>query len=582
MNEKKKTKFPRHLRTQILAISLIPILAITITGCIVTALNMNSLAEESMEKNLRSLAVSVRDSYNLLGEDTYENKGSDTNPMIYKGDYCINEHTEIVDTLFDESNAVATFFWDNTRIMTSVKSKSGQRATGTTMDDPTVLTKVLENGEGHFVTDYDIQGSSYYAYYLPVYQNGTSGDIVGMVFVGSFADDMHSTINFTLIKFVLIISTYFVAAIVIALIISRRISVALNKGVDALNQISKGDLTVKLDDKLLNRKDEIGKLVYSLARLKEELTTIIRDIKGHNTLLVESSHQLETVARETTTTVEQVEKAVEDIAQGASAQAEETQKASEDVIVMGNLISRTNDEVQELDKNAKVMKSSSDEASQTLQELRLINQKSMDAIDIIYEQTNTTNESALKIQEATQLITSIAEETNLLSLNASIEAARAGEQGRGFAVVATQIQNLAEQSNESAMKIADIIQSLINDSKQAVQTMQEVKQIMDDQNKNMDKTERIFETVKEGIDHSFLRVESINNMTASLDDSRISIVDIVQNLTAAAEENAASTEETSAASAEVSATVNDVSDVATNLKEIASKLAEQSNIFRID
>ena len=119
-----------------------------------------------------------------------------------------------------------------------------------------------------------------------------------------------------------------------------------------------------------------------------------------------------------------------------------------------------------------------------------VNDQTKLSIDEIYEQTNITNASAQKIKAATDIIASIAEETNLLSLNASIEAARAGEQGRGFAVVASQIQKLAEQSNDSAKQIDDITNVLIQDSTHAVDTMQGVQQIMAVQSDKMQQTEK--------------------------------------------------------------------------------------------
>ena len=152
------------------------------------------------------------------------------------------------------------------------------------------------------------------------------------------------------------------------------------------------------------------------------------------------------------------------------------------------MIEHTNSQVESLTSTANLMRESSEEAAATLKELDNINQQAIASIDVIYEQTNITNISALKIKEATTLISSIAEETNLLSLNASIEAARAGEAGRGFAVVASQIQKLADQSNESANQIDQIIHALIEDSEKAVKTMDEVKTIMNLQSENVHKT----------------------------------------------------------------------------------------------
>lgn len=335
------------------------------------------------------------------------------------------------------------------------------------------------------------------------------------------------------------------------------------------------------EEKLTARKDETGMMSRAVAELRNQLAKVVIDLKDQSQQLFQASDSLNVNASETATTVEQVEKAVSEISDGASSQADETQKATENVILMGSMVEETTKEVGVLIDNANAMKKSSDEASATLAELEKINAQARAAIDVIYEQTNTTNESALKIREATTLITSIAEETNLLSLNASIEAARAGEQGRGFAVVASQIQKLAEQSNESASQIENIIDSLIADSQKAVATMGEVKEIMSSQNENVKRTDAVFTQVKEGIASSIEGVNKIADKTKQLDDARVNVVDVVQNLTAIAEENAASTEETSASVTEVSSIINNISDNASQLKNVADELESNMNIFKM-
>lgn len=328
------------------------------------------------------------------------------------------------------------------------------------------------------------------------------------------------------------------------------------------------------------RKDESGTIARAIIVLRQSLISVITDIKNQSALLYETSAQLTGRANTTSGTVQNVEQAVSEIASGATNQAQETQKATEDIVLMGTMVEDTNSQVSALHNAADAIKDSSDTANSTLQELDTINKKAIDSINVIYEQTHTTNESALKIKEATTLIASIADETNLLSLNASIEAARAGEAGRGFAVVASQIQKLAEQSNDSARQIDEVIYTLLEDSEKAVKTMDEVKAIMEQQSENVSKAGIVFSQVETGIADSINGIAQIADRTNRLNSTRSGIVDVVQNLTAIAEENAASTQETSAAVNEVANVMQEISDHASELQDIASTLEKNISIFK--
>lgn len=333
--------------------------------------------------------------------------------------------------------------------------------------------------------------------------------------------------------------------------------------------------------KLSAKKDEIGAISRAVDTLRGHLSGVIGRIEGHSATVMETSHMLNEDTDLIFGTVQQVEQAVQEMAKGSSAQAEETQRAMESIALMGSMIEENSIEMDELHNMAESMYSSSEVAAATLNTMDAVNRKAQEAIDLIYEQTNTTNESAVKIKAATTLITSIAEQTNLLSLNASIEAARAGEQGRGFAVVAGQIQKLAEESNESAKQIEEVIAHLIADSEKAVQTMDEVKVVMADQNENVGTTRERFSEMHGGVEKTIQGIRSIAEKMEQIDKTRTDVVDIVQNLTSLSEENAAGTQEVSASVVEVGEHMSRIANNSGELRQIADALQSEMEIFII-
>lgn len=426
------------------------------------------------------------------------------------------------------------------------------------------------------VVEYEFKGAMKYAAYY-VTEKGHC-----ILVVSADQDDLMSTVHRVTIIGVFCTIFLVIIASIIGFFIVNKIVKPILEVTNIVGRLAHMDFSeIEGQDRLTARNDETGQMSRAVAELRGQLADVVSELREQSQQLFAASDTLNTNATETATTVEQVEKAVSDISDGASSQADETQKAKENVILMGNMVEETTREVTEMIDNANSMQRYSEEAFATLQNLAKINDEARGAIDVIYEQTNTTNESAMKIREATSLITSIAEETNLLSLNASIEAARAGEQGRGFAVVAGQIQKLAEQSNDSARQIENIIDSLIEDSQKSVETMEDVKRIMESQNESVGHTNERFLQVGEGIRSSIESVKRISDKTRKLDEARVNVVDVVQNLTAIAEENAASTEETSASVTEVSNIVGNISENANSLRDVANNLEKNMEIFKI-
>lgn len=564
------------MKAKLLLIVLLPLIVIGIVTVIVSNTRISNVVTDNIENGLRAAAVSVRDTIQNADDGAFS---VDASGALYKGTYNITEHVEIADNIQEATDMDITVFYGDTRYMTSICKEDGSRQVGTQASE-VVTEEVLKKGNDYFARNVDVQGQTYFGYYVPI--AAEDGTIEGMVFAGIPQSEARAEIMKIITLLVGIILAMGIICCVMVAIVVTNLTNALHKGTDALEEVAEGRLNAELDERITKRRDEIGHISRSIVKLKQQQSEIIQSMKEQSEALNQASTYLSDKTAETSSTVAQVEKAVEEVAEGATSQAEETQSATDNVVLMGNMVSETAREVEAMYSNAKNMHALGQDAFETLHELSTINQQASESIQAIYEQTNMTNESVQKIKEATGLITAIAAETNLLSLNASIEAARAGEQGRGFAVVATQIQQLADQSNASARQIEEIISYLITDSGRAVKTMEVVKDIMEKQNENVQHTDERFQKVISGIEESLEAIERITEKTSQLDTTRSSVIDTVQNLSAIAEENAASTEETFASITEISSIIEGISAEAEQLKKIANGIDQSMEIFELE
>lgn len=243
------------------------------------------------------------------------------------------------------------------------------------------------------------------------------------------------------------------------------------------------------------------------------------------------------------------------------------------------ILSNSIDEINEIHNLSKEMYALSNKTADILRNLEKSSQKSKEILDIIYEQTDITNSSAQDIKSAAGFITSIAEQTSLLALNASIEAARAGESGKGFSVVALEIQKLAEQTNTSARKIEEIVLSLVSNTEYSVSVMEQVKENMEEQGSDVSDTQGIFRELEKNIVTSTEKIRSVSSMTKKINVLKQNMTSTISDFSEEAESNASATEETSVMTTQLADEFAKVSQLAAQLQQLAAQMDENISFF---
>lgn len=559
-----------------IVLTIIPAILITVISGTVSALTLQKSIKGELKSSLKSTAIMLNESYDskYVGEYKLRDNGK-----LAKGSSTIEDDMSILDQINSKTQIVGGIYYGDELYMCSLSDKETHKRLRKIKAPKEVTKSVLEEGIGYLDTNNEIQGTRYYAYYEPILNK--ENQVIGMTYVAREADKIDGSITegiMTIIGSSIVILVLYI--LFIFPLIKRMIKAVTTVEKD-LRQVATGDLAIQIKDNILSRSDEIGQLAHSTKHLSHSLKKMIGIIIELTEELAVSARSLDHMSAKSSQTTQEVSSTIQEISLGVNNQAEETQSVGHNISYMGEMIGEIKNEINSLRNNAIQMDTCEKETHIIVSELEMQNSKTLEAVNSIADQTTKTNDSVMRIKEVIAIISDIARQTNLLSLNASIEAARAGEYGKGFSIVAQEIQVLAEQSNDSAKEIERIIGELVNNSDSTVTTMKEVKKTVDEQNEKLIETKSKFGEINRMIEYSSQAVIGIDGKINKLNDNKEEIVQSVQRLSAIAQENAANSEETTASTEKISANSQELAEAAKALRQVIKQLKQETESFSV-
>lgn len=560
MNKGNGTKGKRldFLRV-IMLIGSVPLLSAIIILTIYAAMKMENELETSTYARLRACAISVQKYF----ERDIREENLEKDDVSY----------EFIDSL-QKNEIELTFFEGDTRFITSIKDKSGNRVEGTKASEE--IWNIVKTGKDYQSDGIDIFGAKYYVYYTPVCTD--DGKVIGMAFAGEKEAIVNDAKNNLMISFVKIALVLTVVYLIILIWLARIIRKPLAKTAADIENIANGNISNEISGS--SKIAETDKLITASRILKEKLNDIVSGVNEHVLNLQQDTASLKERADFCNDGSKQISQAMEELSVTAVTLAENVQDVNAKSLEMGNAITDIDGDVQVLSDNSNHMDKANEDAAKSIETVLDSSNRSSAIVEKITNQIEETNQAISSINEAVDLIMDITGQTSLLSLNASIEAARAGQAGRGFAVVADEIKKLSEQSAQGADAIKQVADNIFEKSNESVALVNEVRELIGKEQEDISVTKESFEILSKTINDNLVAVSRISEKTKQLDMIKQAIIGNINDLSAISEENAASNQEVSANITNIAESIDEMNTATGHVRQISGKLAELMEYFK--
>lgn len=494
---------------------------------------------------------------------------------LYKGDVEISGNFELVDEIGELTEDTVTIFRGDTRVSTNILAE-GERVVGTKVSDQ-VGEVVLKQGNSYY-GEAEVLGRPYQAAYEPL--KADNGEVIGILYVGASQEQIE-IIQAAFTRYNTVVGLIAVAlSVAIVLAYMRRIGKRLGRVTEAMGKAGAGDFTTVVDDPA---QDEIGRLSAGYNQMGANLQQLVRQGQLTSVKMAEEARQLQQVAEQATEDSARIAASIEQVAAGAEDQTQsmaENARAMEEIAVgIQQIAEHAADAAELAGQSRQHAEGGGDQVRRTVQQ--------MDSIDRSVQASGSLvrllNDKSQEIAQMVGIIQGISRQTNLLALNASIEAARAGEEGRGFAVVASEVRKLAEQSEASSGRIAEVMSEIDSDIKESLAAMDEVMREVEAGLSLTRETDRSFVGIAASSGQIADRIEqlaaTVEQMSAGIQEVTASvqvIADIARTAGDASQEVTGASSNQLASIAEINASCVSLSQVSTELQQALSKFKIQA------
>ncbi len=563
-------------KQKMLTLCCVPLVLLTVLSLAIGLIQFRSGMYTQTKSSLKSGALAAMNLYTSQGYGDYDLK-QDGN--VWRGmNFNVSQETSVVDSLKQQTGMDITFFYQDTAVMTSICNEEGLRWIGMTAGE-NIRRYTLGQGAQLWYRNIEIDGNMCHAYIIPIVQP-SAGTVTGALMASIPTDGLDHMME----RYIL--TSALVSAAVLAMVgafIFRYIgglTKLLHNVRRVLLKVSEGDLS---DNRLteIKSKDEFGELASGTEKLRNKVGNLLNDIQAGMLQLTEAAEKLSGMLKQNVLAAREMNDSVGQIHGKANSQKTAAQNASSDVETTRSAIDqmlRQLDDVTLLSGNIAGL---SQNSRNILDELSDSSKESREAVKEISRQVAVTNESVQQIKSVTDYITNIAEETNLLALNASIEAARAGAAGKGFAVVALEIQKLAEESNHSASKIGENIRSLVEKTDGIVKVMGSIENALQHQEENVDKTKRLFEEMDRDITQITEKESDMQVNVSSMNRAKDNMSHMISDLSESAVDNANLSKNAAEVTEQMMREIENLENLTMDLSKLANRLDENLHAFLV-
>lgn len=563
-----------RFKQKILTLCCVPMILLTVISMVSGLIQFKDGMYKETKSSLYSSAIAAQNLYDSQGYGDYALKDDGD---VWRGmNFDVSSETSIVDGLKEKTGVDITFFYKDTAVMTSVMNEKNQRWIGMKAGD-NIKNYTLQKGAELWYKNIEIDGRMCHAYLIPVTQSG-DGSVIGAIMASQSADSLNQMVQryigisvavaVILLAAVILFVFWYVGAMTKVLHDVRRV----------LLKVSMGELS---DDRLVKvkRKDEFGELAQGTEKLRLKISQLLSETKQGTVRLKNAVDQLNLTSGRVASAANETNVNMDQINGTANTQETETQNAAEDVKITNEAINRMVGQIEDINMLSNQMAEQAKESQDILEQLLESSKNSQETALDISSQVEVTNDSVQQIKSVTDYITDIAEETNLLALNASIEAARAGDAGKGFAVVAEQIQKLAEQSNNSAAKIGENIQELVERTEGIVKSMSVIGNTLKEQEESVNHTKTIFDSLNGSIMEVNQKEALMQENVSDMNGAKEHMSQIIEGLAGAAKDNAEVSENAKNMTAQMAEEMEGLNSLMNDLTDLADKLGETLENF---